>query len=285
MKREFWTKEDGIFYEDFSGGVIDYKNKWRRFDSNWGGTEENNGLVTCYNGGVVCENIHINSEGILVFEAHGNHYTGDVKGIYPPGLERKDNIRVGGVLRSMKAFCSGSYEMVVKPCPRIGTCTAFWTFQYNEDENGHAVNHEVDIEIPGRVTPETQKEAFSYCLCNNWTGLRDDEHICNRIYAGCQLDDGEFHHFRYDWHTGDKEKGIEPHTDFYIDGRHIHTETKYVPVNAGEFFIGVWLPNTWEGVPDFDTDVCEVKWIKITPFFESGDRCVQNEILNTGELE
>lgn len=277
MKCVLWTKEDGIFFDDFSSGVIDYDSKWSRFDGNWGGTEEKDGITTSYNGGVVAENIHINSEGVLVIDAHGNRYTGDVRGFYPPGLERKDNIRVGGIIRTMKAFCSGSYEVLVKPCPRIGTCTAFWSFEYNEDPDGHPVNNEIDIEIPGRVTPETQKEAFDYCLCNNWVGLEEDEHICSRIPAGCHLDDGEFHHFRYDWHTGDIEKGIEPRTEFYIDGRLVHTETKNVPVNAGLFILGVWFPNGWEGIPDFDTDVCEIKWVKITPFFESGDRSVQCE--------
>lgn len=272
MGREFWTPEDGIFFEDFSSGAVEYGEKWFPFASNWGGVEEKDGKTTSYSGGVVRETMHVNSDGVLVIEAHGNRYKGDTKGVYPGGLERSDNIRVGGVLRTAKAFGSGSFEMEVKPCPRIGTCTAFWTYQYNDEPDGHAANHEIDIEIPGRVTPETQNEAFDYCLCNNWTGLQSDEFSCNRVQAGCHLDDRQFHHFRFDWHTGDAEKNIEPHTEFYIDGRLIHTETKNVPVNAGEFFIGVWFPNGWEGDPDFDTDVCEIKWIKITPFFESGDR-------------
>lgn len=278
MKREFWSPEDGVFFDDFSSGSVDYENKWFPFNSNWGGTEVCDGQETCYNGGVICENIRVSPDGILVIDAHGDRYTGDVRGVYRRGLERKDNTRVGGVLRTRKAFGSGSYEMLVKPCPQIGTCTAFWTFQYEEEPNGHVVNHEIDIEIPGRVTPETREEAFAYCLCNNWTGLYESENNCNRIPAGCRLDDRKFHHFRIDWHTGDSEKGIEPRTEFYIDGRLICTETRNVPVNAGEFFIGVWFPNRWEGIPDFDTDVCEVKWIRITPFFESGDRHVSSDI-------
>lgn len=282
MNELYWKPEDGIFFDDFNSETVDTE-KWEYHVENWGGTEKINGRTVAYNGGVIAENIKHMPEGGVKFEAHGNFYRGDVRGTYPVGLARNDNIRTGAILRTKKAFASGRYEVMAKPCPKIGSCTAFWSFDLLTEGDGHLINHEIDFEIPGKVTPETENEAFDYCLCNNWTGVLAGENSNNRTKAPVNLADGNFHHFRYDWHTGDKEKNIVPHTDFYIDGVYLRTVYEAVPQNAGLFYIGVWFPNAWEGIPDFDISDCQVKWVRITPFFESGDRFAGGLRTNTAE--
>ena len=91
-----------------------------------------------------------------------------------------------------------------------------------------------------------------------------------------KANDGKFHTWRIDWHTGDPEgttgKVIEPRVDFFLDGELIRTITTTVPVDAGHFWIGLWFPNKWAGEPDFDVDTLEIDWVRITPFHEPRDR-------------
>lgn len=59
--------------------------------------------------------------------------------------------------------------------------------------------------------------------------------------------------------------------DFYFDDVLKMTNTEHVPTNRGRLWIGVWFPCGWSGEPNFDTSVMSVDYVKITPFFESGD--------------
>jgi len=49
-------------------------------------------------------------------------------------------------------------------------------------------------------------------------------------------------------------------------------QTNYtqIPTIGRRFTLGLWFP-TWTGEPDFDTEMLEVSWVKITPFNESAD--------------
>ena len=79
---------------------------------------------------------------MLVFSGNGGYYTSaDVQGVGA----RKDGSLTGGALISKFVTGPGRYQVKMKVLPRLGACSAFWT--YCDDTKGG--NHEIDIELPG----------------------------------------------------------------------------------------------------------------------------------------
>lgn len=259
-------KNSSIFYDDFSSGELD-STKWIIANKAWG---ENNG-------GVVPQNIKI-SNGTLKLEGHGDKYTGDVEGI-----NRPNGTRTGAAIMTKEYYGSGSYEVVAKVAPYLGACSAIWTFEYEEYYPGddkykelapdgvpyYVVNHEIDIEMPGRPSTKVENVSYEYALCNTWVGEREGEHTTGYTKLPSAQNDGVFHKYRFDWHTGDENE--TPRVEFYIDDVLVRTNTTHIPTNKGRLWIGLWFPNGWAETPDFDTAVFEIDSVKITPFNESGD--------------
>ena len=267
------AEDSDIFYEDFSGGVLDSA-IWLTAYKNWGGTITENGQTVDYNGGVIPENVNLH-DGKLILTGYGNQYTGDTKGINRNGIQRENGQRTGGAIATKEYFASGSYEISAKIAPELGCCSAMWTFEYEEDysdDNLIITNHEIDIEFPGR--DEENQFSLQHVLCTNWTGEGDDEHQSVSVNTGINPIDGEFHTYRFDWHTGDQDQ--EKRVEYYIDNILIHTSYEHIPDKAGRFWLGLWFPKYWAGVPDFDTAQFEIDYVKITPFHEAGDQ-PQNE--------
>lgn len=122
-----------VIDEDWSTGKIDPA-RWYVLRKRWGRG----------NHGVVPENVRIERDTVrgvgkhvLVCEAHGDHYDGDVVGLW--GNKK----RVGGVIVSKAWLASGRFEVVMKvgsdernadgprdPMRPIGTVPAIWTFGY-----------------------------------------------------------------------------------------------------------------------------------------------------------
>lgn len=259
------NKNQTVFYEDFLGNKLD-TSKWLIAEKAWGGN----------NGGVVAENVSV-SDGFLKLEGHGDKYEGNVKGINKP-----DGKRTGAAIATKEYFGSGRYEVVAKVCPELGACSAIWTFEYEEYYPGdekyeelapggsyYAVNHEIDIEMPGRPGKATENISYDYALCNTWIGERGDEYTTSYTKLLSAQNDGKFHTYRFDWHTGDKNE--TPRVEFYIDGELAKVNKTHIPTNKGRLWIGLWFPNGWAGAPDFDTEVFEIDSVKITPFGEAGD--------------
>ncbi|MDF2987909.1 MAG: hypothetical protein K0R50_3419 [Eubacterium sp.] len=292
------TKTSEIFYDDFDGNTLN-TDKWLVAKKNWGGYEKDNegNIISNYNGGVVPENVSLEN-GVLKLEAHGNNYTGDVKGVYRSGRERADNIRVGASIATKDYYASGRYEVNMKIPDELGACSAIWSFNYRElydeaslaaaaargvdvSEGYYVSNHEIDIELPGRPTGEVQDISYDYALCNTWRGETEVESTTNytnvkeamgdRLTGGelGALADGKFHTYRFDWHTGDSDTPAK--VDYYIDNILIKTCTTDIPNIAGRFWVGIWFPNKWAGTPDFDTVTLDVDYLKITPFSEYND--------------
>ena len=120
---------DNSIFDDFSKGVnSDY---WYIADQAWGGS----------NGGVIPENVSYTDDGILQLRGNGGYYQqGEVKGVG----DVKDGRYTGAVLISKFLTGPGRYEVKMKVLPRLGACTAFWTFAYEFDQE---LNHEIDIEL------------------------------------------------------------------------------------------------------------------------------------------
>ena len=265
-----------IFFDDFNEDSLD-TSKWLVADKWWGGD----------NGGVVPENVSV-SDGTLKLEGHGNFYKGDVsshQSMTPGG------IRTGAAIATRKYYSSGSYEVVAKVAPELGASSAMWTFEYEEYYPGSpeyeasgatgqysTVNHEIDIEFPTNSSTHSEP-SFKSGRFNTY--IAENRHKSNFQDLPYAVDDGQFHTYRFDWHTGDTAQ--EARVDYYVDDNYICTNTEYVPSNASRFWIGIWFPYAmdsdhdghydtgWAGTPDFDTTVFEIDSVKITPYHESGD--------------
>ncbi|MBR5512821.1 MAG: family 16 glycosylhydrolase [Ruminococcus sp.] len=261
-----------IFYEDFSGDILN-SDKWLIAEKNWGGTVTVGGKTEDYNGGVIADNVTLR-DGNLVLTGLGNDYEGELKGINRDKSRREDGKRCGGAIATREYFGSGSYEIRAKIAPELGCCSAMWTFEYEEhysEDKLQIVNHEIDIEFPGR--DENDNFSLTHALCTTWTGEGDNEHKTAIPYCGNQAD-GEFHTYRFDWHTGSETE--TPRVDYYFDDVLTYTSYDFIPTNESRFWLGLWFPKNWAGSPDFDQTEFEVDYVRIITFHESGDT-PQNE--------
>jgi beta-glucanase (GH16 family) len=238
-------------FDDFEGKKLNAA-IWKKANTKWG---ENPSRGT--HGGVIAKNVYI-EDGNLVIRAHGNFYDGNIWG-------HGQRTKVGGAVFTKKKYASGSYEVRAKICPQPGALSAFWTYYYKND----STNHEIDFEFPGRnQPPNTPKDSdITWGLMSNWTGVSDVHHRTADKYFGNQAD-GQYHLYRFEWHTGsDREK---PRVEWYYDDKLMHTSYETVPKRASNFWIGIWFPY-WIGRADFIKDYMYVDWIKITKFKEPGD--------------
>lgn len=265
------AEPEDVFFDDFTGGMLD-TDKWLIAEKNWGGTIQVDGETVDYNGGVIPENVAVR-DGNLVLTGLGDYYTGSLHGINRDKTERKDGKRCGGAIATKTYFGSGSYEIRARIAPELGCCSAMWTFEYEEDYSDglKITNHEIDIEFPGRDANDNF--SLSHALCTTWIGENTNEYKTKSVYCGDQTD-GEYHTYRFDWHTGSDTE--TPRVEYYFDGELLYTSYEFIPTNAGRFWLGLWFPKYWAGTPDFDTTTFEIDSVRITPFHESGDT-PQNE--------
>jgi len=254
-----------VFFEDFSGVSLD-TDKWLIAEKNWGGTVDVNGAAEDYNGGVIRDNVSLR-DGALVLTGLGNNYEGELRGINRDRSRREDGKRCGGAIATKDYFGSGSYEIRAKIAPELGCCSAMWTFEYEENYSGgvlEIINHEIDIEFPGRN--ENNDFSLSHALCTTW--LTENDYKTRSVGCGDQAD-GEFHTYRFDWHTGSDTE--TPRVEYYFDGELTYTATEFIPTNESRFWLGLWFPKGWAGTPDFAQTEFLIDYVRITPFHESGD--------------
>jgi len=210
---------DPDFMEDWSDGTIDSQ-KWYLLRKKWGHG----------NNGVVPENVRIEQDvvagtpkNVLVCEAHGDRYTGDVVGLHG---HRK---RVGGVIVSRQFFSSGRFEVVMKvgdntpvpggpanPAHPRGAIPAIWTFAYRWVKGDPARKNQFIEATPlynphipayGIAANEYWSEIdfpefgkggdFTRGLYNTFCNSRHDPNLFDVSAAV----DGEYHVFTTEWTT------------------------------------------------------------------------------------
>lgn len=210
-------------------------------------------------GGVIADNIAVDESGNVVLMANGDWYEGDKEGVNSSYAQANGGKRTGAALTSKQTFSPGSFEVVMKIPSYNGICTSIWLYNYiaSGDQSVLDGNYEIDIEMHG--TAEGYDGNLSQVLCTNWITERDYE--SNYYNLGYWLNDGQFHAFRIDWHTGET-----PRVEYYVDGVLIATQYNCVPDNEMYFNIGCWFPENWCGSPEFETDYMVVKSFSYTPF-------------------
>lgn len=279
---------------------VDVRNNFMASHKGWGGA----------NGGTHVGNTkYIRGQSLDCYAA-GDLYTGPLRGTNGRGETTEMATRIGGCVVTRDYFGPGSYRVWVKPAEKTGVCNAIWTFHYQEAYEGKALykmhmedglhrggdaengyysvrNHEIDIEFPTALENAANMEDVSYknARFNLWRGenLNWDvpptdpayweEYNDNFLPHGANLDDGQVHELRFDWHLGD-----DPRVEFFIDGVHVNTNREQVPNIPGRFWLGLWFPSAkthWAGRgANFDIETFSIKKIEITPFVKEYDRSV-----------
>ena len=219
------------FYDDFSNGLDE--NKWLVAHKSWGSGGD------YINGGVVAENVAVDAEsGTVLLKAHGNQYTGSVMGVNKDLTRQTTGVRTGSAIATRQYLGAGSYEVRMKVIGKLGVSSAIWTFFYSDDDYNNdgspIVNHEIDIELPGRPAAPATGMDFGQVLLNTWIG--ELESLYETGYTTIPfVDDDEFHTWRFDWHTDPNDRRI----DFFLDGEHIRTmRNDNIPFYAGRLWIG-----------------------------------------------
>ncbi len=233
-------------------------------DKNWKVMKHQWGIG---NGGCIPENVKLGLEGVELV-ANGDFYTGSIRGLNHDKTRGKNGKRTGAALISSQMLGPGSFEICMKPCSKFGVCTAFWTWYGNEE-----INHEIDMELPGRIKKENP--TFEIMLNNTWLTEEKCERRCVPIKEAI---DGNFHTFRFDWHTQPEK------VEFYYDGKLVQVNTKNIPTVKMNITFGAWFPHDWAGKPDFDSSEMKVRYVKYIPFKEKCKEIFPNPADSLGIL-
>ena len=241
--------------EDLVNGFYDgfntlEKSSWTILKGYWGAN----------NGGVSPDNVSITEDGTLALAGNGLYYS---KGEVESYGQFKDGRKCGAALISNFKALPGHYEIKMKVHPRIGACTAFWTYGnrtvegQNENENA-----EIDVELPGGS--KSGKITYKKALYTNWITEQASDSVEKDISEtnvdDVAYNDGNWHTFGFDWYT-DPEMVV-----YYCDGKITNISTTFVPTLAGRLWLGVWFPNGFTGTPNFEKDYMFVDYVKYNPF-------------------
>lgn len=219
-----------------------------------------NGYWGTNNGGVSQDNVSITEDGTLALGGNGLYYAKNEIESYG---SYKDGRKCGASLISTFKALPGHYEIKMKVHPRIGACTAFWTYGNRSVEGQENDNAEIDIELPGGS--KSGKITFKKALYTNWItenasdSIEADVADCGNPQTVAYNDD-EWHTYGFDWYT-DPEMVV-----YYVDGKITNVSTTFVPTLAGRLWVGVWFPNGFTGTPEFERDYMYVDYIKYNPF-------------------
>lgn len=243
--------------EDVVNGIYDSFDTFN--NENWA---IGNGFWGLNNGGVSKDNLYLSDDGELIFKANGLHYS--KKDIKSSGAY-KDGKKCGSCIISKFNAKPGHYEVKMKVLPRQGACTAFWTYA-NRAVEGQIENdnHEIDIELPGGS--KSGNITFKKALNTNWETEKANDSVeysisdTNKDAPYVAYNDNEYHIFGFDWYTNPEC------VVYYCDGKITNVSNLFVPTLEGKLWLGVWFPNGFTGVANFESDFMYVDYVKYNPF-------------------
>ena len=243
-------KVKSIFYDDFSSGIR--TEVWRALNEKWQ-SQKNNGysndncLFSTNRENVEAEGA---SGGIVVIRSNGDFTTDP---------QRK---RQGGGIVTKQLFGAGLYEVRLKVVPRVGQCSAAWTY-YNSwspiyEERRYS---EIDIEAPHGG----DYRKYSGTTYENYMSSAQQISRSEQIQTQ-PLNDGKWHVLAFEWRT-DKENG-DVGVVWYQDGKPVLRIEEAVPYYTATFWIGSLFQDSiaWLGDPQFEDAYMYVDWVKITEY-------------------
>ena len=240
------------FFDDFTNGV-DY-DTWIISEDCWGSNK----------GGLTVKNLFFTDEGTLIFRANGNYYSGDEVRGYG---SLKDGKCTGASLVSKFLTGPGRYQVKMKPMPRLGACTAFWTYSNRPVANAENDNHEIDIELPGGMSGN---HSFKSMMNTNYITEKYQDHsdfVLSEVTNNqvINLNDGEWHTFGFDWYTNPEV------IVYYVDDVVTCVSTTFIPYLLTRIWVAVWMSisDSFMGPANFETDFMELDWIEYIPFDRS----------------
>ncbi len=244
------------FQDDFSGGALDTCN-WKILNEAWAAGDDN--------GGVVRENVSVH-DGMVRLRAFGNRYSGLVRGVSADGNIRPDGRRAGAAISTTRRFLGGRFEARVRIAGRLGVCSAMWTYFNVEKPSGETLNHEIDIEFPGRAHIDAPP-SLEHVALTTWTGMKKGQ--WKTAFQPLRKPTTDFLVLRFDWRP--PSSSDSGRVDFYIDGELIHSARAHIPSEPSPLLLGVWFPKTWAGEPDFDETDMLIDWVRVSPLDIGGD--------------
>ena len=237
------------FFDDFTDR--DYSAEvWTVANTRWG---------SGYNNGVKASNVNYTEDGILILQANGDYYAGELG---------ENGKRSGAAIISNQVFGPGRFEVKMKVLPRFGATSAIWTFFYGEADGQKDLNQEIDIEL-NVGNDFTEVWNTSWHTTKSKATSKYNSHTINN--------DGEWHTYKIEWHTNPER------IDYYIDDELTCFSSSMVPWCAGRLWIGCWFPDAWAGEPDFETDYMLVDYVRYIPYENNPCTVTNPEIGAYGE--
>jgi hypothetical protein len=263
-----------VFFEDFADGFctdtwwsIDDGNSWPIGDWNsMGGTDS----VFYSTDAEKTRAFGTETDGILVLASQGRYNNPSVQ--LPAGAHHNGAMRIGSGVVTRESFGPGFFEVRMKPVPRIGPCSAVWTFwdgrTTSGDPHGRFLYSEIDIEFPGMGASNRTWWGTSY---DNWG---NEGAVVNKdsftVEAPGGWNDGQWRTYAFEWRTNDAtdDRAIVWYVDEgdgYVEIGHVATA---VPDYTAPFWIGNWFPTDlqWVGLAEFDLAYMYIDWVRITQY-------------------
>ena len=241
----------GTFFEDFSNGVD--TSVWEVSSQKWGsgvGASPNNVFYSKDADIAAAEGCE--SGGIVAMRTFGDY------------KEEETLRRQGAVLVTREAFGPGKFEVRLKVVPRLGQCTAMWTY-WNGGGNTIETNRysEIDIEMPMN-SDYRRWSGTTYKYFYDWSVLA--ERGTATVEKSDGVNDGQWHVWAFEWRTDD-ENGDNA-VVWYLDGKKMFEIREYTPEYTASFWIGNWFPGDlgWVGVPNFEEAYMYIDWVRVTQY-------------------
>jgi|GEM_PF-5117580 len=201
-----WNKPPKIkevFFDDFSQGIRPHV--WRALNERWK-SQKNNGYSqdNClYTNDPEQVRKHGATGGLVVICSNGDF------------AQEADRKRQGGGIVTKRLFGPGKYEVRMKVVPRVGQCSAIWTYFNNWSDSMETLKYsEIDLEAP---------YGGDYRACTGTTYEKylnaENKISSSQVIKTAPLNDGRWHVLAFEWRT-DEENG-DCGVVWYIDGKRV----------------------------------------------------------------